>query len=201
MLVSLYVVQDGDLVRKVHGDTMGYDIHYMESCHEYRVDLVTRTIFIIGDIDSDISRLVITNLHILDQTDGTINIILNSVGGDVDDGLAIYDAIRTTRNETVLTVTGNASSIAGIFMQAADRRIMSKYASIMLHNAIYSYDEDDASCLEARAEESKRMRMIFAEILANKSGIKKTDWLRWLKVDKYFSAQDALKYKLVDKII
>ena len=80
------------------------------------------------------SRAFVTELMYLDENYPNLNIRINSVGGDVYPGIAIFNAIRQCRSKVTVFIDGIAASIAGVIALAGDRVEMSRYARMMLHN-------------------------------------------------------------------
>lgn len=105
----------------------------IETFHSTGLYIPTRTIVITGEINEVLYDKVIKNIHALDATSGLINIKLNSPGGDLIQGRAIYSAIANCKNYTRITVYGEASSCASIILQAGSQRIMDENSYMMLH--------------------------------------------------------------------
>lgn len=91
-------------------------------------------------VDHDMAERMIKCLHILDtydvearRGDKPITIIMNNPGGDVQHGMAIYDAIKHCKNHVTIKVYGQAMSVGSIILQAADKRIMTRHSKIMIH--------------------------------------------------------------------
>jgi len=119
--------------------------------------LPTRTIYI-GSTSADengesgvdflMAERVVKTLHILDTYDvdarngeKPISILTNNVGGDVNHGMAIFDAISSCKNHITMKVYGHAMSMGSIILQAADKRLMTKNSRIMIH---YGYASSNA---------------------------------------------------------
>lgn len=87
-------------------------------------------------VDFDMAERVIKGLLVLDDIDRgkAIRIIMNNPGGDWYHGMAIYDAIKNCKSEVHITVLGSAMSMGSIILQAADKRIVSPNAKIMIHD-------------------------------------------------------------------
>jgi ATP-dependent Clp protease protease subunit len=167
---------------------------------EQGVNLETRTIFIVGEIDEELTRKFLINLHLLDATEGDIKIWLSSEGGSESDGYAIFDAIRASKNKVIITVLGYAFSMAAVILQAADVRAATKRSRIMIHNGS-AIIEGHTMDIEKYGDELKIMRSQFYQVLAERTGFKKQEWARKTKFDLWLSASDALKLNLIDYII
>jgi ATP-dependent protease ClpP protease subunit len=105
----------------------------LEKFHELDVHVPSRTITLFGEISARSAKRFIKNFHSLEQTDGGIHILLNTDGGDQSHGMAIHDVIRLSERHITITVTGSAYSMGSIILQAADRRVVTKYSSVMFH--------------------------------------------------------------------
>jgi ATP-dependent Clp protease protease subunit len=162
----------------------------------------SRILFLVGEIDAEVARKFLIGLHLLDKGKGDITIVLCSDGGFEAEGYAMFSAIRACKNRTIIKVYGECMSTAAIILQAATVRLMDRYATLMLHHG--SIDEvqgDHARNIERLGSELQRMRMQFLDVLAKRSGLKKSYWSRKLEFDCYLSADQAKKVNLIDKII
>lgn len=102
--------------------------------HEYGIYIHTRTMEIFGEINPESAARAIKNLHILDNSgSGTITVKFMSEGGDVTEGLAIYDAIKQCKNHVRGVGMGEVASIATVIMQACDERVLCPHSYFMLH--------------------------------------------------------------------
>jgi ATP-dependent Clp endopeptidase proteolytic subunit ClpP len=181
-----------------------------ELYHRYDVDFRTSTLYLgSGEEDDEIDWLsadrVIKNLTILDRYEHDITIKLNSPGGCVYNGLAIYDAILSCKNHVTVVVCGRAMSIASVIAQAADLRLMQKNASMMIH---YGHLVSEGSSKEVykEVEENKRLDKVVEDIYLKKIKTKKSRFSRkkleeMMKYDCYMPASHCLKWGLIDKIV
>ncbi len=109
--------------------------------HDYGIDIVTRTMTIFGEINAEEAKKAITNLHILDNSGtGTITVKIMSEGGDIVEGLAIYDAIKHCRNHVRGLGVGNVESIATVIFQACDERVLAAHSYFTLHEGSASVE-------------------------------------------------------------
>jgi ATP-dependent Clp protease protease subunit len=134
-----------------------------------------------------------------------ITIALNTPGGDVDHGLAIYDAIKSCLNPVHIIVYGRAHSMGSIILQAADRRIMAPNASIMIHYG-ECYIEGHPK-LVAKFNSQLKRNKLFMEQLFHKKMKEKNPKISLKKVQKmldfdtFFTPAEAIKYGLADGIL
>jgi ATP-dependent Clp protease, protease subunit len=176
---------------------------------DYHMHLESRTIYIgdstgegKSDIDSKTAELAIKALHLLSaqSPEKPINIILNSMGGCVYSGFAIYDSIVACPNHVTIEVKGSAMSIASIILQAGDHRILHPNSTIMIHDGYDSASDLIPKSLEAQAEYGKYIRKKFYEIYASRSNEKPSFWEKACSADKYFWPERAVEYGLADEI-
>lgn len=171
---------------------------------EHNFDIRARILYLNGEIEEEAANKFIKILMFLDKTIGDITIILNSEGGDVNSGFAIYDAIKNCQNEVTIKVIGVAMSIASIILQAADKRIATKHSRLMVHRGQMEVGGHFTDVQRAVAE-NEEMDKICIDIYYDKSiekkpEIKKSQWKKYLDFDSYFSAQKSLELGLIDEV-
>lgn len=182
---------------------------------ENRLYLPTRTIYVgsfFDDLehgesgtDALMSAQVITSLHMLEQQDGLINILMNNPGGCVSNGLAIYDAIKCCRNEVKIIVYGQASSMGSIILQAADERVLAPNATVMVHYGEVSLVGHD-KMIHKESDEIKRIDNLVENIYLEKIRVKHPAFKKrkikdMLNFNTYLSAEQAVALGLADKIL
>jgi ATP-dependent Clp protease, protease subunit len=176
---------------------------------DYHMHLESRTVYIgdstgtgPADIDSKTAELAIKALHLLSaqSSDKPIRIILNSFGGCVYSGFAIYDAIRSCPNYVTIEVLGSAMSIASIILQAADWRVVHPNATIMIHDGTDSVSDLPPRSIESQAEYGKIIRKRFYNIYASRSNKGMHFWDRCCSKDTYMTAEEAVENGLADII-
>lgn len=191
------------------------DIDYF---HGYDLYVPTRTIYIgsgkIDDegnesgVDAALAERVIKDLHILDHTspEGShpINIILNCVGGDYYHGMAIYNAIKACKNHVTCIVRGHAMSMGSVILQAADERILSEDARIMIHYGEDGYDGHSKD-FQKYAEEAKgnltRLENIYLEkIKENHPRYNRKKLSEYMAFDVWLKPKLAIELGLADKM-
>jgi ATP-dependent Clp protease protease subunit len=132
-----------------------------------------------------------------------ITININSPGGSVLDGFAVYDTIaRLQRGGTHVTVRGQGmvASMAAILLQVGDERVLDKSAFFMIHE-ISSGARGKLSELEDAQAFMKKLQDRALDILAEKSKLTKTQIARrWKRKDDYMTADEALKLGFVDRV-
>lgn len=181
---------------------------------DYGIDLAHRTIFMgsvtieegeDSGVDAHMAERVIKALHILDQKNEPITIIMNNPGGDYYHGMAIYDAIKACQSEVTIKVFGMAMSMGAFILQAADHRLMAPNSRFMIH---YGYDSlnGHSKNVEKWAEESKKLSALGEDILLEKIQEKHPTFKReqlkaMLDPDTILSAQETVNLGLADDIL
>lgn len=148
----------------------------------------------------------IKGLILLEALDahGTTFVTMNSIGGDWNHGMAIYDHIKSSKNQILIHACGNVMSIASVIFQAASYRSMSKNSSMLLHygtDGFYGHSKD----FERHAEESKRVNKIMEDIYLEKIQEKNPkfnskDLKKLLEFDKFLTAEEAVELGLADGV-
>jgi Protease subunit of ATP-dependent Clp proteases len=159
-----------------------------------------REIYIVGSITDEMSCGVISAIRQLDATRGAITFIINSGGGEVDAGFAIYDTIRLTKNKTIAHCLGMCQSMATILLQACDKRYMSQNCRFMIHNGSLGVDcsLDEAIPLLG---EYKLQNVIFQEILAKRATIPLAKIKKLCYSTTYMSAEECCQAGFADGIL
>jgi len=159
-----------------------------------------RIIFIDGPIDDELANGVIAQMLYLDSLDSkqTINIYINSPGGGVFSGLAIYDVSKLIKAPIRTTCVGMAASMAAILMLMGEERCGLKHSRIMLHEAsgdAFGKTKDIAVMFKLQTELEKEMW----EIVKEHTSIENIEEL--IKVDKWYTASEALSVGLLTRIL
>jgi len=189
MLVPIVVEQTGRGER-------AYDI--------YSRLLKDRIVFIGSPIDDTVSNLVIAQLLFLQAEDSERDIYLyiNSPGGVISSGLAIYDTMQYISNDVATICMGQAASMAAVLLAAgaAGKRAALPHSRVMIHQPMGG-SHGQASMIEIYAKEILYMRDRLNEILANhtKQPIKRI--AKDTDRDYFMSAQESQEYGIVDRVI
>jgi ATP-dependent Clp protease protease subunit len=169
-----------------------------------RYVLKARTILLFGPIEPKVTRDVIRSLVLLDQMSKTkpIRLFLNSPGGLADDGFAIFDMIRFIEAPVFTLCTGLAASAATIVMVAApkERRLILPHARVMLHQPSVGV-RGTASDIAIGAKEILRVRRKANELFQKETGQPMEKIERDMHRDFWMSAEEAVAYGLVTKIV
>ena len=155
----------------------------------------------VGDGQRVDSGRVVAELMALQSQYSKIDVRINSRGGDVFSGIAIYNALRTSKADITVYIDGVAASIAGIIALCGKPLYMSPYAKLMLH-AVSGGTWGNASELRQMAEVMENLQGDLASMIAGRCGMKKDEVLvkYFDEKDHWISAQEALDMKLIDGI-
>lgn len=166
--------------------------------------LKERIIFLGSPIDDAVANTVIAQLLFLDSEaqDKDIKLYINSPGGLVTAGLAIYDTMQYVKANVSTICVGIAASMAATLLAAGEpgKRLALPNSEVMLHQ-VMGGAEGQASDIKIRAEHILKLHARLNQILAKHTGQDVTKIQKDTDRDFFMSAQEALDYGLVDKII
>lgn len=166
--------------------------------------LKERVIFLTGPIDDHISNLVVAQLLFLESEnpEKDISIYINSPGGSISAGLAIYDTMQFISSSVSTMCIGQAASMGALLLAGGDKgkRFALPNSRVMIHQPLGGF-QGQASDFEIHAKEILYMKKIVNEILAKHTGqtVKKIE--KDTDRDNFLNSEEAVKYGLVDKII
>jgi len=163
-----------------------------------------RIIFLGTTVTDEISNLIIAQLLFLESEDPDkdIHFYINSPGGLVTAGLAIYDTMQYIKPKVSTLCMGQAASMGAVLLAAGERgkRFALPHARIMLHQPIGGF-QGQATDVEIQAREILRMREELNQILTDHTGIPIDQIKRDTDRDFYMSGVQAKEYGLVDEVI
>jgi ATP-dependent Clp protease protease subunit len=166
--------------------------------------LKERIMFIGTPIDDDIANLIIAQLLFLQAEDSTkpANIYINSPGGVVTAGMAIYDTMQYLKMPISTICIGQAASMAALLLAAGDKgkRFCLPMARVMIHQPLGGA-QGQATDIEIQTKEILRVKKSLNEILARHTGQPLDKVEKDTDRDYYLSADEALKYGIVDEVI
>lgn len=166
--------------------------------------LKERIIFLGTEINDDISNLVIAQLLFLQSEDAEkdISIYINSPGGVVTAGLAIYDTMQFLKCPITTYCVGQAASMGAVLLAAgtAGKRFALPNSRIMIHQPLGG-SQGQATDIEIQTKEILRMKKRLNEILADHTGKPLKTIEKDTDRDFFMSAEDAVKYGLVDAVV
>jgi ATP-dependent Clp protease, protease subunit len=166
--------------------------------------LKDRIVFIGGPIDDTVANLVIAQLLFLEaeDPDKDIHLYINSPGGVVTAGLAIYDTLQFIKPDVSTICLGLAASMGALLLSAGakGKRLALPYARIMIHQPLGGA-RGQATDIEIHAKEILRLREIGNEILVRHTGQTWEKIQRDTERDFFMSAEEARQYRLIDKVV
>jgi len=166
--------------------------------------LEDRIIFLRDAIDDDVANVVIAQILFLAAKDPSkdIRLYINSPGGIVTAGLAIYDTMRFVKCDVATICIGQAASMAAVLLAAGapGKRSALPNSRILLHQASGGA-QGQATDVEIQAAELLRIRDLLVKILSEHTGKPKKTIQKDTDRDNFMSAKDAVAYGLIDRII
>ncbi len=166
--------------------------------------LKDRIVFLGGTVTDDLANLVTAQLLFLESEDPEreINMYINSPGGSVTAGLAIYDTMQFVKPPVSTLCVGQAASMGSLLLAAGakGKRYALPHSRILIHQVSGGF-EGQASDIEIHAREALRLREILNDILAHHTGqnVKKIE--KDTDRDNFMSAAQAVEYGLIDEVI
>jgi ATP-dependent Clp protease protease subunit len=161
-----------------------------------------RRIFLWGGVDDESAERVVKQLLYLDSiSHDDIILFINSPGGVISSGLAIYDCMQAIESDVVTVCCGQAASMGAVLLVAGakGKRYAWPNARIMIHQPlIHGQMTGPASDIQIQAEEMLRIREVTTEILARHSGKSVEEIDKDTERDNWFAAEAAKVYGLVD---
>ncbi|HEX6806001.1 MAG TPA: ATP-dependent Clp endopeptidase proteolytic subunit ClpP [Terriglobales bacterium] len=162
-------------------------------------------IFIGTPIDDNIANLVIAQMLFLAQEDPEkdIQLYINSPGGSITAGMAIYDTMQYVKNDVTTICIGQAASMAALLLSAGEnkKRLALPNSRILIHQPSMGGLSGQATDIDIHAREILRMREITNQLLAKHSGQKLDKVEKDVERDFIMNAQQAKEYGIVDDII
>ncbi|HNV43653.1 MAG: ATP-dependent Clp endopeptidase proteolytic subunit ClpP [Spirochaetes bacterium] len=166
--------------------------------------LKDRIVFIDDEINDQTAKLVIAQLLFLDSEDPDrdIHLYINSPGGVVTAGLAIYDTMQLVKPDVCTICLGQAASMAAVLLAAGapGKRTALPHSRVMIHQPWGGF-QGKASEIEIQAKEISKMKQQILDILSKHTGksIKKIE--KDIELDYFMGPEEAIEYGLIDKII
>ena len=166
---------------------------------------VERILFLGSEVNDGIANSLVAQMLYLDSEDSSkpIYLYINSPGGSVTAGLAIYDTIQYVKSEVVTICVGLAASM-GAFLLAAGtkgKRVALPHSRIMIHQPLGGTSRRQASDIEIEAREILRMKEMLNRSLAGMSGQSFDKIEKDTDRDYFLSAEEAKDYGLIDRVI
>ncbi|MBI2474937.1 ATP-dependent Clp endopeptidase proteolytic subunit ClpP [Candidatus Uhrbacteria bacterium] len=184
------------VIEKTHMGERAYDI--------YSRLLKDRIIFLGTEIDDNVANLVIAQMLFLESQDKTkdIKLYINSPGGSVTAGLAIYDAMQYVKPNVSTICVGLAASMAAVLLAAGEKgkRFALPNSEVMIHQVLGGV-QGQATDIKIHAERILKIKDRLNQILSKHTGQKISKVAADTERDYFLDPEDAVKYGLIDKVI
>lgn len=180
------------------------------SQYERWIDIYTRLgqeriIFLGQEVTDGIANRIVALLLYLDSEDPSkpIYLYINSPGGSVTAGMAIYDTMQYIKSEVITICVGLAASMGSFLLAAGTpgKRLALPHARIMIHQPMGGTGRRQATDIEIEANEILRIRSQLNQLLANQCGQSLEKIEKDTDRDYFMSAEEAKEYGLIDKVI
>jgi ATP-dependent Clp protease protease subunit len=166
--------------------------------------LMDRIIFIGTPINDTVASLVTAQLLFLESSDPDkdINMYINSPGGSVTAGLAIYDTMQFVKPDIATTCVGQAASMGAVLLAAgsAGKRFALPNARVMIHQPLGGM-QGQVSDIEIQAREMLRIKRRLNEILSRHTGKTLDEIEKDTDRDRFLTAEEAVTYRIVDQVV
>ena len=166
--------------------------------------LKERLIFLVGPIDDHMANVIVAQLLFLEaeNPEKDISIYINSPGGVVPAGMAIYDTMQYIKPDVSTTCIGQAASMGALLLAAGapGKRFALPNSRVMIHQPLGGY-QGQATDIDIHAREILTLRSRLNEVLAKHTGQSLETIARDTERDNFKSAADAVAYGLVDQVL
>merc|ERR1712039_222587 len=166
--------------------------------------LKERVIFLVGKVEDDMANSIIAQLLYLKSEDSSkdISLYINSPGGYISSGLAIYDTMQFIKPDVSTLCVGQACSMGAVLLTAGakNKRYTLPNSRIMIHQPLGGY-QGQASDIEIHAKEMLKVKKIMNDILVKHTSRSLKEIEKDTDRDNFMSAKEAVKYGLVDSIL
>jgi ATP-dependent Clp protease protease subunit len=166
--------------------------------------LKERVIFLVGPVDDHVANLIVAQLLFLESEnpDKDIHLYINSPGGVVTAGLAIYDTMQFIKPDVSTLCIGQAASMGALLLAAgaAGKRFCLPHSRVMIHQPLGGF-QGQATDIDIHAREILKARDRLNEILARHSGQSVDKVAQDTDRDNFMSADDARNYGLIDAVL
>lgn len=166
--------------------------------------LKERVIFIVGQIEDHMANLVVAQLLFLESEnpDKDISVYINSPGGSVTAGLAIYDTMQFIKPDISTLCIGQAASMGAVLLAAGakGKRFSLPHSRVMIHQPLGGY-QGQASDIEIHAKEILKIREQLNQLLADHTGQTIDTIDKDTERDNFMASDEAVKYGLIDEVL
>jgi ATP-dependent Clp protease protease subunit len=166
---------------------------------------VERILFLGQEVTDGLANALVAQMLYLDSEDPTkpIYLYINSPGGSVTAGMAIYDTMQYIKAEVVTICVGLAASMGAFLLASGSpgKRLALPHARIMIHQPMGGTGRRQATDIDIEAKEILRIRQQLNEIMANRTGQTIERIEKDTDRDYFLSAEEAVAYGLIDKVV
>jgi len=166
--------------------------------------LKERVIFLVGPVDDHTANVIVAQMLFLESEnpDKDINLYINSPGGSVSAGLAIYDTMQFIKPDVSTMCVGQAASMGALLLAAGakGKRFCLPHSRVMIHQPLGGY-QGQATDIEIHTREILKIRSQMNELLAHHSGQDVDAIARDTERDNFMSPEEAKEYGLIDDLI
>ena len=158
---------------------------------------------LVGEVAAASVNALVRQLRYLQRQDpeGQITLFINSPGGSMDSGMALYDVMQAVSCPIRTVCVGLAASMAALLFVSGNRRDMLPHSRIMIHDPLIVRTGGSALKLKAVSDDLMETRQIIARVISEHSGKSLEEVLAKTATDSYFRAEEALEFGLADHII
>ncbi len=166
--------------------------------------LKERVVFLVGEIDDNVANLVVAQLLFLESEnpDKEIHLYINSPGGSISAGMAIYDTMQFIKPDVSTLCIGMAASMGAFLLQAGakDKRFVLPNSTVMIHQPLGGF-RGQASDIEIHAKYILSLRERLYALMSHHTGRSIEEIARDSERDNFLTATEAVEYGLVDKVL
>jgi ATP-dependent Clp protease, protease subunit len=166
--------------------------------------LKERVIFVVGPIEDHMANLIVAQLLFLESEnpDKDISLYINSPGGSVSAGLAVYDTMQFIKPDVSTLCTGQAASMGAILLAggAAGKRYGLPHSRVMIHQPLGGF-QGQASDFEIHAKEILAVRGRLNKLLAEHTGQEESAIDKDTERDNFMSADQSVEYGIIDRVL
>lgn len=191
----MYLANEARIIRE---SSHGYDLIPIQD-----EMLFHREVELVGEVDAASVNALIRQLRYLQYEDpgALVTLYINSPGGSVDSGMALYDVMQAVSCPIRTVCVGLAASMAALLFVSGTQRDMLPHSRLMIHDPLIAQTGGSALKLKAISDDLMETRQIIARVIAGHSGKSMEEILAKTASDSYFRAQEAMEFGLADHII
>ena len=165
--------------------------------------LMSREVHFVGEVSDESVNDLILELMYLERIDSKqpITMYINSPGGSVNSGMALYDVMKSISCPIRTVCMGMAASMSAVIFASGDEREMLPHSRVMIHDPLVQRTGGSALSLKSISEDLMETREIIATVLAEHTGRTMEEIYECTAKDTYFRAKEAIEFGLCDRVI